>query len=143
MSLVHQEAVAPTPTPPPCVAPPPATRICVFRVGGELFGMSVGSVREIAVVDRVTPVPRATSCVLGAINVRGTLVSLITIEAVVGLTPRTNRRVTRAIVLAHPTMRIAVAVDEVVDMATVEHSESVTMLDPSTILTRVKNQEKR
>jgi chemotaxis signal transduction protein len=141
MNLLHEDVLTAAPGASPRVETPVAARVCVFTLGGERFALPVRSVREITMVEHVTPVPRATACVLGAINLRGTLVSLITIEALVGVRPRSRRRVTRAIVLAHPTLRVAIAVDEVVDMAALEESGPVTMLDPWTIITRSKKQE--
>jgi chemotaxis signal transduction protein len=143
MTLLHEDIVGAAPVASRRVETPLAARVCVFTLDGERFALPVTSVREIAVVDHVTPVPRAAACVLGAINLRGTLVSVVTIEPLLGLTPRGPRCPMQAIVLAHPTMRVAVAVDEVVDMAALEESGPLTMLDPSTMIARLKSQEER
>jgi chemotaxis signal transduction protein len=142
MNLLQDDVASAEPLAVPRAAAPVAARVCVFTLGRDRFAVPVTGVREIATVDHVTPVPGATACVLGAINLRGTLVSLVTIEALFGLTRR-RARVTRAIVLAHPTVRVAIAVDDVVDMAAVDEIDPATMLDPSTLITRLKNQEER
>jgi purine-binding chemotaxis protein CheW len=54
-----------------------AVRYCTFEVGEMLIGIEVGEVREVLVDPDVTPVPLAPSGVLGLLNRRGEIVTVI------------------------------------------------------------------
>ena len=52
-------------------------RYCTFEVGEMLIGIEVGEVREVLVDPDVTPVPLAPAGVLGLLNRRGEIVTVI------------------------------------------------------------------
>jgi CheW-like domain len=85
-------------------------------------------------------VPCAGAHVLGAANLRGTIVTVVTLEPMLGLPRRPWRRGGRAVVLADATVRVAVAVDEVLDLAASGDAGDVTMLEPATMLAHLKTQ---
>lgn len=124
-------------------APATAARLCVFTLGPARFAVPVTSVREVMVIDDVTSVPRAPAHVLGVANLKGAVVTLVSIEPLLGRPPRPARRGARALVLADPALRVAVVVDEVVDLAAPAHTDAGTVLDLSTMLTRLKSREVR
>jgi len=51
--------------------------LAVIEVGGESFGVELASVREFCDVARLSPIPCCPPHILGAINLRGELVTLI------------------------------------------------------------------
>ena len=51
-----------------------------FRVGGEWFGIDVLKVQEVLAALRRTAIPQAPSYVLGLINVRGSIVTAISVK---------------------------------------------------------------
>lgn len=56
---------------------------CVrFRLGEEGFGIPLSQVREIAPVDRITPVPMAPAAVRGLVCLRGHVVTLIDVATI-------------------------------------------------------------
>jgi purine-binding chemotaxis protein CheW len=52
-------------------------RYCTFEVGAMLIGIEVGEVRDVLVDPDVTPVPLAPAGVLGLLNRRGEIVTVI------------------------------------------------------------------
>ena len=52
-------------------------RCLLFAAGGRLFGCDIGMVREIIPIRRATRLPGAPDFVLGLINVRGSVVTVI------------------------------------------------------------------
>jgi chemotaxis signal transduction protein len=122
---------------------PPGARLCVFTLGDTRYAMPVTSVREVMVIEDVTPVPRAAAHVLGVANLRGDIVTLVSIEPLLGRAPRPPRRGARALVLADPALRVAVVVDDVVDLAAPRPAEGIKVLDPSRMLARLKSEEVR
>jgi purine-binding chemotaxis protein CheW len=68
----------------------PATgkQYCSFTVGELLVGIEVDRVREILTDQKVTPVPLATSSVLGLLNLRGELMTVVDARRRLGLGER-------------------------------------------------------
>lgn len=71
--------------------------LLLFRVGrasdgdnAELFGINVFKVREIIAMPDITAIPGSLPHMLGVVNIRGTVLPVIDLPAVVGCTPRTG-----------------------------------------------------
>jgi len=68
--------------------------LLLFRLGegpggrGELFGINVFKVREAMVFPQVTTMPGAPKHVMGVANIRGQIIPVIDLPAVVGCTPK-------------------------------------------------------
>jgi CheW-like domain len=60
-------------------------RILTVRLGGEVFAIPAGIVREILDIGRVTPVPTAPAFVCNLINVRGRVVPLANLRLRFGM----------------------------------------------------------
>ena len=58
-----------------------------FRMGKETFGADIFAVREIVRVPEITHVPGAPSFVLGVINLRGRIISVVDLGRRLGLAP--------------------------------------------------------
>jgi purine-binding chemotaxis protein CheW len=70
----------------------PATRMILFRSGGERFALPLEAVREVVVPHPpFARVPRSGAAVRGAMNLRGRVVALVELAPLVGLAadPRT------------------------------------------------------
>jgi purine-binding chemotaxis protein CheW len=59
--------------------------VVVFKLGEEKYGVPIESVREIIPPSDITPVPGAPSFFEGILNVRGELVSVISMRRFVGM----------------------------------------------------------
>lgn len=57
----------------------------LIRLGGELFGLDVGIVREFVHLRGLTPVPCAPAHVTGNVNLRGEILTVIDIRAMLGV----------------------------------------------------------
>ena len=64
-------------------------RICTFHLGSQLFGIDVAMVQEILVTQVITPVPLAAPSILGVINLRGQIVTVIDLRRRLELPERT------------------------------------------------------
>lgn len=53
------------------------------RVGGEQYALAVESVREVDLIGELTPVPGAPSAVLGVRNLRGTIIPVLDLAALI------------------------------------------------------------
>lgn len=62
---------------------------CTFRLGGDLYGVDVLLVREVALPVTVTPVPHAPRGVLGCVNLRGQIHLALDLRVLLGRGPTT------------------------------------------------------
>ncbi len=70
-----------------------------FRLGGELFAIGVGQVREVLEMARITRVPTAPEYMRGMVNVRGKAIPAVDLRLRFGLPPAADTLVTRIIVM--------------------------------------------
>jgi purine-binding chemotaxis protein CheW len=82
--------VAPDATAPAVASAPsaPALRFCAFDLAGRRLAVEVRCAREVAVVDQVTAVPRAPVYLVGVTNLRGLVLPIADIRALLGLRSR-------------------------------------------------------
>jgi purine-binding chemotaxis protein CheW len=64
-----------------------STKCATFGVDGEVFGVAVESVQEALMSRGLTQVPLAPRCVAGLLNLRGQIVSVISLREHLGLPP--------------------------------------------------------
>jgi two-component system chemotaxis response regulator CheV len=99
--------------------------LLLFRLGEapgtdrrELFGINVFKVREILVMPIVTAIASAPAHVLGVANIRGQIIPVIDLPAVVGCEPRRGLNILMVTEYARTTQAFAVEeVDEIVRLA--------------------------
>lgn len=89
--------------------------LIVFRLQTEWFGLRVEEVREIVSRSQITRIPRASATILGLMNLRGKLLTIVDLDSLLGLPPGRVGDRSRAIVLnlPDPEMDIGFLVDEV------------------------------
>lgn len=96
--------------------------LLLFRLGGdasgnhsELFGINVFKVREIVAMPQITTVAGAPQHMLGVVNLRGQVIPVIDLPAVVGCTPKTGLNIILVTEYARTTQAFAVeAVEDIV-----------------------------
>src|SRR5271165_1278397 len=66
-------------------------------VGGQLFGLPIGRVQDVFVLDRMTRVPLAAPEIAGVLNLRGRIVTAIDMRRRLGLIERNEARKRMAI----------------------------------------------
>jgi purine-binding chemotaxis protein CheW len=92
------------------------------RVAGEEYALPVSGVSEIAEFEAVTPIPGAPPRVLGAINLRGQVVPVMDLAAVLGAGSDGSPR--RIVIAEEGGVRAGLAVGEVLDVAEVAEPRS-------------------
>jgi chemotaxis signal transduction protein len=93
-----------------------AQEYLIWKSGNYLFGLELGHCREIVNEVPLTRLPRAPGFVLGLANLRGTVVSVLDLEALLGYRKETLYRESSSIVrLRHSGYPIAAAADAIRD----------------------------
>lgn len=82
-----------------------------FRIGKETFGVDIFAVREIVKAQEITPVPGANDHVLGIINLRGKIISVMDLSARLGLGATRVARASRILVADLDGMTVGFLVD--------------------------------
>lgn len=91
-------------------------RWVAFKLGDEIYGIDVKSVREILRINEILPVPGAPHYVLGITNIRGNVVTVIDGRIRVNLQQIDYTDTTRMIVIESEGDVVAVVVDNVSDI---------------------------
>ncbi len=117
--------------PAPSVLPaaPPARRACLVALAGVRFAVDVRSAREVVVFDEITVVPRAPRHVVGVANLRGTVMPIIDVRGLLGLSDARPTGSLRTLVVRDGTVQAAVVVDTVLGL---EPFEDVVPVDSPT-----------
>ncbi len=82
-----------------------------FELCGERYAVEVAHVREIRRLNGLTPVPGVPAFVLGLINLRGEILSVLDLRRILGLPSPSLGTLARVLVLSSPAMTFGLAVD--------------------------------
>lgn len=101
---------------------------CVtFDLNGETYALDVMRVQEVLRVGEISPVPGAPEYVLGIINLRGKVVTVIDARLRLGLSYAENTDLSRIIVLEAAGQDVGILVDGVAEVVQIPRGD----IDPS------------
>lgn len=84
--------------------------IILFKVGDELIGVDIRSVREVAEGHQPVPVPKTPDFLIGMVNIRGEVIPVISLHRRLGLS---DQNITNKLLIVEDRGRLAaIAVDE-------------------------------
>jgi purine-binding chemotaxis protein CheW len=98
-------------------------QLLTIKVAGQLVGVPITRVRDVLFLDKVTRVPLAPNEVLGVINLRGRIVTVIDAHASLGLSRRDRPERLMCVTAEAGGDLYGVAVDRADDLLSVEASE--------------------
>ncbi|MDZ8224888.1 chemotaxis protein CheW [Nostoc sp. ChiVER01] len=97
--------------------------LAVVGLGGEYFGFGLETVHEFTEIHKITPIPCCPPHIVGNINLRGEIVTLININNVVDL-PINGVRLHQQAVVVRLDQRVAgIAVDDIFDVTYIHPSQ--------------------
>lgn len=111
-------------------------QLCGFKIGNGLYAISVLDVQEVIKPQLVTPVPLAPNYINGLINLRGQIVTSISLRTLFGL-PESHREEFMNIIVRSGESLYALVVDEILDVIDVE--EKSFEKTPDTLDEKIKN----
>lgn len=98
-----------------------ATRQCVtFRLDSETYAIDVMQVREVLRACEIVPVPGAPAFILGIINLRGNVVTVMDARMRFGLPPAESDDSSRIIILESDDQVIGILVDSVAEVIEID-----------------------
>jgi len=99
-------------------------RQCVtFRLDNEIYGINVMLIQEVLRVTEIAPVPGAPNYVIGIINLRGNVVTVIDTRMRFGLPPKEIDDATRIVIIEVENQTVGIVVDSVSEVVDVDASE--------------------
>ena len=96
-------------------------RAAIISLGGELFTIDLKSVREVFVVESITPVPGMPSGLVGVTNLRGTVIPLLDLRPMFAINHDATLRY--AVVVKHENWQVGVLVDTVPEIRTLSRDQ--------------------
>lgn len=101
----------------------PMLQWVTFRLGGETYGVNVMQVQEVLRYSEIAPVPGAPGYVLGIINLRGNVVTVIDTRNRFGLPPAEITDHTRVVIIEADNHVVGILVDAVAEVVYLRQSE--------------------
>ena len=99
-------------------------RQCVtFRLDEEVYGINVMLVQEVLRVTDIAPVPGAPNYVIGIINLRGNVVTVIDTRMRFGLPPKEMDDATRIVIIETEKQTVGIVVDSVSEVVDIYSNE--------------------
>ncbi len=96
--------------------------LLVFDIGKELWAVNIRHVNEVVKIRSITRVPGAPSYIIGVFNLRGQIVTLVSLSHIIGIDQDTNE-VDKAIVIESSDEVLALAIKDVLGVARVDESK--------------------
>lgn len=103
--------------------PDPVSEWVTFRLDDEKYGISVGMVIEVQKNTEIAPVPGAPHYVLGIINLRGNVVTVVDTRIRFGLPLQDADDATRIVIIERMGQLIGMVVDSVAEVVNLRESE--------------------
>ena len=94
-----------------------------YRLDEETYGINVMQVQEVLRYTEIAPVPGAPDYVLGIINLRGNVVTVIDTRARFGLMPADTTDNTRIVIIESDEQVVGILVDSVAEVVYLKTSE--------------------
>ncbi|MCY1395029.1 Chemotaxis protein CheW [compost metagenome] len=101
----------------------PILQWVTFRLDNETYGINVMQVQEVLRYSEIAPVPGAPSYVLGIINLRGNVVTVIDTRQRFGLVPAAVTDNTRIVIIEADRQVVGILVDSVAEVIYLRQSE--------------------
>lgn len=98
-------------------------QLVTFRLGGETYGIDVMNVQEVLRISEIAPVPGAPEYVLGIINLRGNVVTVVDTRARFGLPSSETNDASRIVIVESENQVVGILVDSVAEVVELNQSE--------------------
>lgn len=97
--------------------------LAVVSIGNEYFGLGLEAVYEFTEIHRITPVPCCPAHIIGNINLRGEIITLVNIKALINLPNAHSQPSKKAIVARLDQLVAGITVDDIFDVVYIHPSQ--------------------
>lgn len=106
--------------------PQSLTTLAVMGLQGEYFGLGLDTIHEFTDIHTITPIPCCPSHILGNVNLRGEVVTLVDISQAIHLSKSGQHRWKKAIVVRQDDIVAGIAVEDIFDVVHLHPSQITT-----------------
>ena len=99
-----------------------SVQICSFQVGPLMCGIELQHIQEISGYQPMTPVPLASEVVIGLINLRGQVITVIDLRRRLSLPPRSDLELSCNLVVRCKSGVVSLLIDDIGDVLQVARS---------------------
>jgi len=99
------------------------TRVLVFSLGAETYGIAIADLIEVLPSTRCTPVPRAAAEIAGVINLRGEIRTVIDLRRLLSLPAPADEPVSCILMLRHGSGEVGLKVGQVEKVQPIREDE--------------------
>lgn len=103
-----------------------------FRVDGQSFALKTEFVREVARMPKIARVPHAPAALLGLANLRGTVISVVSMARLLNLEPGVPTR----LIIVELGERLGLAVDDASQMLASSQADAATVIDLADLIAK-------
>lgn len=96
--------------------------LAVVGLGGEYFGLGLETVHEFSNISKITPVPCCPSYIIGNMNLRGEIITLVDIRSLINVSSVHRSCDQKAIIVRQEQLVAGITVDEIFDVTYVHRS---------------------
>lgn len=97
--------------------------LAVMGLGGEYFGMGLEAVYEFTNIHHITPVPCCPSHIVGNMNLRGEVITLVDVSSLLHLSAAPQPEQRKAIIVRLNQLVAGITVDEIYDVVYIHPSQ--------------------
>ena len=101
----------------------PVIQWVTFRLGEENYGIKVMQVQEVLRIPEIAPVPGAAVDIIGIINLRGNVVTVVDMRNRFGLMPKVPDDDSRIVIIESDGQVIGILVDSVAEVVDLKETE--------------------
>ena len=101
----------------------PVIQLVTFRLKDESYGINVMQMQEVLRISEIAPVPGAPAYVLGIINLRGNVVTVIDTRTRFGLPTTERDDASRIVIIESDQQVVGILVDSVAEVVELRQSE--------------------
>jgi len=94
--------------------------VAVIGISKELFGVELDLIREFTEIGHVVPIPCVPRHIVGDMNLRGEILTVVDIKGLIGVPERSGIRAAKLIVTAMDGQIIGIPIDEVHDLIRID-----------------------
>jgi len=106
--------------------PQSLTALAVMGLQGEYFGLGLDAIHEFTDIHTITPIPCCPPHILGNVNLRGEVVTLVDISQAIHLSSQPQRPWKKAIVVRQDDIVAGIAVEDIFDVIHLHPSQITT-----------------
>jgi len=98
------------------------SRFSIFIISEKLFGIELANVNEVITIPKISKIPSSPKHVAGVFNLRGTIITLLEINDIVGVDSQ-NSAESMVLIVENENQQLGILVKKVLDVINVDESE--------------------